>query len=133
MLKFVRRCGACGTPATLSVCTPQNIAEFWSVATRPSTARGGLGVTVEEAARRVRVTEKIVDVVSEPANSYRRWKMLVTRYNVSGRQVHDARLVAIMTALRIRRVLTLNDVDFRRYYPLVTAVTPETVLTAGPE
>ena len=33
--------------------TPQNIAEFWNVCTRPTTARGGLGLTVEATQRRL--------------------------------------------------------------------------------
>jgi hypothetical protein len=37
------------------------------------------------------------------------------RYGISGRQVHDGRIVAIMSAYRIRRILTLNVADFRRF------------------
>lgn len=39
------------------VTTPQNIAEFWNVCTRPTTARGGLGLSIEGTERRVRLLE----------------------------------------------------------------------------
>lgn len=40
------------------VTTPQNIAEFWNVCTRPTTARGGLGLSIEATERRVRLLER---------------------------------------------------------------------------
>jgi hypothetical protein len=40
---------------------------------------------------------------------------ILIHYNVSGKQVHDARLVAMMLAWQIESILTLNDRDFRRY------------------
>jgi predicted nucleic acid-binding protein len=36
------------------VTTPQNMAEFWNVCTRPITVRGGLGLTVEATEMRPR-------------------------------------------------------------------------------
>ena len=38
-----------------SVTTPQNLGEFWNVCTRPQEARGGLGLTGDEARRRLSV------------------------------------------------------------------------------
>jgi predicted nucleic acid-binding protein len=40
------------------ITTPQNIAEFWNVCTRPTTARGGLGLSIEATERRVRLLER---------------------------------------------------------------------------
>jgi predicted nucleic acid-binding protein len=37
---------------------PQNIAEFWNVCTRPATARGGIGLSVEATERRLRLIER---------------------------------------------------------------------------
>jgi predicted nucleic acid-binding protein len=101
----------------------QNVVEFWGVCTRPTTARGGFGLSIEETAARLRLLERIVEVVNEPDSTYRRWKSLVSRYRVSGRQVHDARIVAVMMAYRIKRVVTLNDADFDRYGE-IRVVTP---------
>jgi predicted nucleic acid-binding protein len=93
----------------------QNIVEFWNVCTRPAIARGGFGLSIEETTRRLRTLERFVFVLNEPDSTYAHWKSLVTRFQVIGKQVHDARLVAVMAAYRIRRILTLNVGDFQRY------------------
>ena len=37
--------------------TPQILSEFWNVCTRPATARGGLGLSVEQTEKKARVKE----------------------------------------------------------------------------
>ncbi len=111
-----------------TVTAPQNIAEFWNVCTRPTMARGGLGLTVAECHRRLRVVERIVKVLPEPSDAYARWRALVVSMGVMGVQVHDARLVAFMAAHSINHLLTLNAADFRRY-PALTAVSPAELLS----
>jgi len=44
---------------------------------------------------------------------------------VVGRQVCDARLVAVMQAYGITRILTLNPAGFRRYAPLIAIDDPQ--------
>jgi predicted nucleic acid-binding protein len=107
---------------TLTVAT-QNIAEFWNVCTRPTSARGGLGLTIEETARKLRLVERLTQVVPDTPVAYPIWKQLVVRHGVSGVQVHDARLVALMTAQGIPQILTLNAPDFKRYSG-IAAITP---------
>ena len=46
---------------------------------------------------------------------YSIWRRLVTDNNVSGVQVHDARLAAIMQAYGLTNIQTLNQPDFLRY------------------
>jgi predicted nucleic acid-binding protein len=113
------------------VTTRQNVAEFWSVCTRPATARGGFGLSAADAAYRLRVIERFIFVLNEPESAYRRWKALVQRHNVLGRQVHDSRIVAVMSAHRIRRILTLNLPDFARFSSEVVAMAPADILAAG--
>jgi hypothetical protein len=49
-------------------------------------------------------------------------------YAVSGVQVHDARLVAVMKVHGVAHILTLNAADFRRYIPEgITILDPYTV------
>lgn len=43
---------------------------------------------------------------------------------VSGRQVHDANIVATMLAHGERRLLTFNDGDFTRFVPRIEIVRP---------
>jgi hypothetical protein len=60
-------------------------------------------------------------------------KRLIAKYAVSGKQVHDVRLVAMMLVWQIENVLTLNDRDFRRYEPEgITVVTPSTIASSNP-
>jgi predicted nucleic acid-binding protein len=98
----------------------QNSAEFWNVSTRPATARGGLGVPIAEADRRLRVLERLFPVLADLPTAYAIWRQLVITHAVQGRQVHDARLVALMHAHGITHVLTLNGPDFARYPGIVT-------------
>jgi predicted nucleic acid-binding protein len=93
----------------------QNMAEFWNVCTRPKTSRGGFGLSIPVTNRRRRVVQRIVQVISEPANAYDIWTDLLIAHSVSGMQVHDARLVAFMKALSVADIVTLNGADFRRY------------------
>jgi predicted nucleic acid-binding protein len=45
------------------VTTSQNIAEFWNVATRPVQARGGFGLSVAVVDARVKLIERLGDVL----------------------------------------------------------------------
>jgi predicted nucleic acid-binding protein len=102
----------------------QNFMEFWNVATRPI-ENNGLGQTIAVADRVLRSFEQAFLRLPEPAEIYDRWRELVVRFGVSGVKVHDARLVALMLANDIVRILTFNSADFRRYEVLgVRAVDP---------
>lgn len=95
--------------------TTQNVAEFCNVATRP-VANNGLGLPPRDALRLLQhEIEPISTVLIETDATYGELKRLIDKYDVSGKQVHDARLVAMMRAWQIENVLTLNDRDFRRY------------------
>lgn len=94
--------------------TSQNLIETWNVATRPQ-SKNGLGHTPEEAHRLVTALERGFPRLGDTADTYDRWRELVVRFGVSGVQVHDARLVAMMLAHDIANILTLNTRDFRRY------------------
>ena len=111
------------------VTSTQNIAEFWNVCTRPQIARGGLGLGVVETARRLRLIERFVLVLKEPETAYSKLKAILVKHQVSGKQVHDARLVALMHAYRIKRVLTFNHADFLRY-DWIEPTTPEAVMSS---
>jgi predicted nucleic acid-binding protein len=110
------------------VTAPQSVAEFWNVTTRPATARGGFGLSLQEAQRRLRVTERLFQVLLDSPAAYALWKQLVAGHGVMGVQVHDARLVAWMQAHGIAHLLTLNAADFARYQG-ITAPTPQHLLS----
>jgi predicted nucleic acid-binding protein len=93
----------------------QNIAEFWNVCTRPAEARGGFGLSIEEARKRLRLLERFITILKEPDSAYEKRKALLIAHRISGKAVHDARVAALMKAYRIKRILTLNPADFKRY------------------
>jgi len=112
------------------VTAPQNAAEFWNVCTRPA-ARGGLGLSVAEANHRLRLVERLFQVLPEAPAAYATWRHLLVAHGIMGVQVHDARLVALMKVHGITHILTLNLADFARF-PSVTAMTPVDVLALPP-
>jgi predicted nucleic acid-binding protein len=95
--------------------TPQNIAEFWAVATRPVGAANGLGLTAAAAAAEIATIEQMFELAADDPEIYPIWKGLVVTHRVLGAQVYDARLVAAMLAHGIDRILTFNVADFSRY------------------
>ena len=101
------------------VTTHQNIAEFWNVATRPASARGGFGLTPDEAERRVVTIEKLGKMLPFNQLCYGVWRQLLVAHNIVGVSVHDARLVASMNSYGITHLITLNSADFKRYAGLV--------------
>jgi predicted nucleic acid-binding protein len=98
--------------------TMQNIAEYWNVATRP-VAQNGFGLSIDEAEREIRAVERGMVLLPDSEFVYRLWRKLILSHRVSGKQVHDARLVASMRVHGVRHLLTLNTADFRRYSGIV--------------
>jgi predicted nucleic acid-binding protein len=94
--------------------TPQNISEFWNVATRPQ-AQNGLGFSIALTAGEVAKIEQALFLLADSPAAYAEWKRLVLIHRVVGAKVHDARLVAAMNVRGIRRILTFDVADFRRY------------------
>jgi predicted nucleic acid-binding protein len=90
----------------------QSIAEFWAAATRPP-AQNGFGLDVGSVASAVDEIERTFELLlSDEAMVYRHWKRLIVEGQVTGRRVFDARLVAVMLAHGIGRLLTFNGADF---------------------
>jgi predicted nucleic acid-binding protein len=98
--------------------TTQNIAEFWTTATR-ATAQNGLGLDVTTAVAAVDRIEQAFALLPDDPRIYDYWRRLVTLHQVVGNQVYDARLVAAMPVYGIGRILTFNGADFSRYGVIV--------------
>jgi len=106
---------------------PQNCIEFWNVATRP-TDKNGLGLTPAAADRLLRLIERLFPRLPDTPDIYPEWRRLVVTVGVSGVQVHDARLVALMKTKGITHILTFNTGDFDRYSgERIVAVNPSSV------
>ncbi len=102
----------------------QNFIEFWNVATRPARANG-FGQTPAAADQMLRRLEIAFPRLHETLDTYEYWRDLVLRFGVSGVQVHDARLVAVMLSNQVNTILTFNTSDFRRFADLgIKAIDP---------
>jgi predicted nucleic acid-binding protein len=105
---------------------PQNIAEFWNVATRPAD-QNGLGFSFEEVLREVASIEESLTLLPDVPTIYAAWKSIVHDYKVQGVKVFDARLVAVMNVYAVESILSFNSADFKRY-DRVTAIHPGSLL-----
>jgi len=105
---------------------PQNLYEFYVVATRPASARGGLGITPAQAKTEMIRLRGIFDFRPDTADIFTEWADLVTLYGVSGVAAHDARLVAAMQVHGIANLLTFNAADFVRYTH-ITVLHPQNI------
>ena len=104
---------------------PQNLIEFWAVATRP-TESNGLGLSVDGAARELVRLKSLFPLLHDTAAIFPEWEGLVSRHQVKGKEAHDARIVAAMLTHKVTHLLTFNTDDFKRYSQ-ITAVNPRDV------
>jgi predicted nucleic acid-binding protein len=112
------------------VLVPQNLYEFWVVATRP-VAQNGLGLTPGQAETELQRLKSLFSILDETPAVFAEWERLITRYQVSGKNAHDAHLVAAMVVQQISRILTFNPTDFRRYQG-ITVLEPQQVVASLP-
>src|SRR5438094_269349 len=89
-----------------SLCiSSQTIYEFLSVATRPL-AENGIGMPVPDAAARLSILLKDIDVLYDSPAVSAQLLQLVVDHDVKGKRVHDARLAATMSVNGIPELLT---------------------------
>jgi predicted nucleic acid-binding protein len=93
---------------------PQNIAEFWNVATRPAGVNG-LGFSHTEVLNEIQSIEDLLTLLPDSPGIYAEWKRLVSDHKVMGIKVFDARLVSVANIYGVGSILTFNATDFRRY------------------
>ncbi|MDB9535465.1 type II toxin-antitoxin system VapC family toxin [Dolichospermum planctonicum CS-1226] len=105
---------------------PQNIIEFWAVATRPLD-KNGLGLSITQAEEESEKLKKIFILELDTPQIFTEWESLVIKYQVMGKQVHDARLAAAMVVHNITHLLTFNVDDFKRFSDIVV-VDPRSIV-----
>ena len=106
--------------------TPQTLVEFRAVATRPPNVNG-LGLLPAEASRRAAIYEAMFPLLDETPAIYPAWRAVADAVGVIGKQVHDARLVAVCHAHAVTHLLTFNVAHFTR-----TAAEPPGVVVVHP-
>ena len=109
--------------------TPQVLVEFRNMATRPKVLNG-LGLSIVDAEAQAAGFESTFPMLEESPDIYPAWKALVGALGVIGKQVHDARLVAVCHVHAVTHVLTFNVAHFARlagFGPGVVVVDPASV------
>jgi predicted nucleic acid-binding protein len=104
---------------------PQNLYEFWAVATRPVSGNG-LGLHVAEARLEIIHIRSIFSLIPDSPAVVEEWESLVEAYEAKGKSSHDARLVAAMNVNNVHKILTFNDRDFARY-SAITVLNPSQI------
>jgi predicted nucleic acid-binding protein len=99
------------------IIVPQNLFEFWAVATRPPgappTGRNGLGMSTSQAGHWLRFFRRRFVLLSDRDELSDLWQTLVEDHGVTGFRAHDVRLVAAMQSYDVSRLLTFNVAHFR--------------------
>jgi predicted nucleic acid-binding protein len=109
--------------------TPQVLIEFRNVATRP-VAVHGLGLSTVDTEALATTFEARFPLLADTPDVYPAWKALVGALGVIGKQVHDARLVAVCHIHAVTHVLTFNVSHFARlsgFGPGVAVVDPASI------
>jgi predicted nucleic acid-binding protein len=101
------------------IIVPQNLYEFWAVATRepgvPPAGQNGLGMTPEQASQWLRFFQRRFILLPDREELLAHWQSLVRTLQIKGLRSHDARLVAAMQTHGITRLLTFNAADFKGF------------------
>src|SRR5260370_5380776 len=92
----------------------QNLIEFWAVATR-SRDENGLGMTTARAAGEIATLRRFFRLLASTPDVLEAWQRIVTNLGISGKQTHDAHLVAIMQVYAVRTILPFNAGHFKRF------------------
>lgn len=104
---------------------PQNLIEFWVVATRPL-QNDGLGLSVAQAQAEITRIKSIFRLLDDNPLIFSEWERLVAQHTVLGKNAHDARIAAAMSVHQVSTLLTVNKADFKRF-PHLAVLAPKEV------
>lgn len=105
-------------PSGLELCiSPQVCREFLVVLTRQPVSERVFAVG--EALEALNAWRTGCRVLEEGAAVVEQLLLLVEAHQVRGKQVHDCNIVATMLANGVRRLVTRNAADFKRYESLI--------------
>ena len=108
---------------------PQNLIEFRNVATRP-VKNNGLGLPLVAAEAKASNFEATLLLLPETPDIFPKWKAIVESLAIVGKQVHDARLVAVCHVHGVENRLTFNTAHFAalaKFGPGLTVVQPANI------
>jgi predicted nucleic acid-binding protein len=82
------------------------------------------GLPREVALKQIREYAGKMKVLAEDAPVHAHLLRLAHNFNVNGKQIHDANIVATMLGYNITRLCTENVKDFLRYGSLISLINP---------
>ena len=101
------------------VISTQIVREYLAITTRPDAGRVDKSA-VRDALDNVRTFQSNLRVIQDDPAISARLLELIEDYEVVGKQVHDANIVACMLIHGVRSLLTFNAQDFTRFADLIT-------------
>lgn len=102
---------------------PQNLYEYWVVATRPLESNG-LGCTVSQAQKDINQLKNLYSLYPDHPDTLEKWENLISNYQIKGKRAHDVRIIAAMLAHKISIILTINTKDFEKFTE-IQAISPQ--------
>lgn len=96
----------------------QVLREYLAVATRPM-QENGLGLTLAQALENVESILLRLRLLEEPGAVFSTLKSLLSEVPCTGKQIHDANIVATALAHRVPAILTQNLQHFARFSPRI--------------
>ena len=100
--------------------------EYLAAVTRPQATAAGLPMAT--AIADIRRLRAVFQIAGERPGVLDRLLQILSTHRCSGRQVHDANIVATMLDHGSRRLPTFNLPDFRRFAQIIDLVPSEDVL-----
>jgi predicted nucleic acid-binding protein len=107
--------------ATPLAASAQVFREYLVVATRPVEVNG-LGLGLDEALSNIAVFRGRMRLLPEDEQTWDRLRALITSHGCLGKQIHDANLVATALASGIRKLVTANVDDLKRFSPEIEII-----------
>src|SRR5256885_9434653 len=92
---------------------PQNLIEFWAVATRPASSNG-LDLTPNETARQMGKLKALFTLLPDSSDIFSEWEGLVLQHQVLGNRLMT-RVSSPRCIYKLTHLLTFNTTDFKRY------------------
>lgn len=99
----------------------QIIREYIAQCTRPQNFVKPL--STEEIVEQVKGFYGLFKIADETEVVTQKLLQLIQTYQIGGKQIHDANIVATMLANEIEQLITLNHSDFKRYEPKISLIT----------
>jgi len=102
----------------LDLCvTTQILREYMVVLTRGTVFEKSF--SIDQVLAQIRALLPSLAVLDEPLASADLLRTLVQRYQICGKNIHDANIVAVMLAHEVRRLATYNQTDFQRFDEII--------------